>query len=129
MRKHKQICAVLLFMLLFVQSSLYFFGAQLPERELKSEESAVSSRERENKAASIIPLKTKDVKQFWTREKKSPFSFTDFSHKISYIEPGAAEKKCYDCKEKQNFGRQEKPDPSDGLRAPPGAEHMTSKAV
>ncbi len=129
MRKHKQICAFFLFMLVFVQSSLYFFGAKLPERGLRNEERVRSFQEKEKKAAAIIPLSSKEIKQFWTREKKSPFSFTDFSHRISYIDPERAEKKFYSCKEKQNFGRWEKSDLSDSLRAPPEAEHMAIKAA
>lgn len=75
MNKHKQIWAVFLFMLLFVQSSLYFTGAQLSTDCLKGEERTFSSGEGQRKASIIAPLTAGDMEQLWTGGKR--FIFPD----------------------------------------------------
>lgn len=129
MNKHKQIWAVFLFMLLFVQSSLYFTGAQLSTDCLKGEERTFSSGEGQRKASIIAPLTAGDMEQLWTGEKKIHFSLTDISQKISYTGRDQTEKIIYSCREMATFDRKEKCDLSDGLRAPPGTDHIAAKTA
>ena len=129
MKRHKQIWVVFLFMLLFVQSGYYFSASQKPAGHLGSEGESFSSKEKGKKTAVIAPLTVKDVKLFWTKEKRAHFSFPDFSQKTSYIETGASEEKYYECKDHRYFSRQEKYELTDGLRAPPGADHTAAKTA
>lgn len=119
MKKHKQIWAVVLFMLLFVQSSLYFTGAQLSADSLKGEDRTFSSREGQREVSIIAPLAAGNHDQLWTGGKKVHFSLTDISQKLSCMKKSTGERKIYGSREKTTFDRREKWDLPDGLRAPP----------
>ena len=119
MKKHKQIRTVFLFMLLFVQSGLYFTGAQLLADCRKGEEITFVTGEDQKEVSITAPLTARDVNQLWTGGKKVHFSLTDISQKASYQESDQAEQRIYGCREKTGFDRREKYDLSDGLRAPP----------
>lgn len=120
MKKHKQIWAVFLFMLLFVQSGLYFTGAQLLAECREGAEITFGSGEDQKEVSITAPLSARDVNQLWNGEKKVHFSLTDISQKVSYQESDQAEQRIYGCRERTGFDRREKYDLSDGLRAPPG---------
>ena len=105
MKKHKQIWTVFLFMLLFVQSGLYFTESavvgRLPERRRDN-----FCYRRDQKEVSITaPLTARDVNQLWTGGKKVHFSLTDISQKASYQESDQAEQRIYGCREKTGFGQ------------------------
>lgn len=117
MKKHKQLLIFFMFMLLFVQSSLYFSSSQFLSG-FKMGEGGSSSREREKNASIIVSLAVKDTKLPWHKEKRGTSLITDLFQSPSYSGQ-SLEEKTKGRIEKPDFGRQEKYGLSESLRAPP----------
>lgn len=128
MKDHKRILLSLLFMLLFVQSALYFSGSQLSPGSPEGKKAVYSSQEREKAPSVTVPMTAKDTQALWIREKQVSLHLTDFSQSTSYTEE-CQEKKIYAWRDKVHLDRQEKEELPDGLRAPPKTNHATPKAI
>ena len=128
MKNHKRILLSLVFMLLFVQSTLYFSGSQLLLGDPEGKRTVCSSQERKKVPSVTVPMSAKDTRALCTREKQVSIHLTDFSQCTSYTEE-CPEEKSYRWRDESYLERQEKQKLPDGLRAPPETNHVTLKAI
>ena len=106
MKKHKQMLLSFLFMLLFVQSAMYF---------------------REEKKVSLTAFTAaRDIQTPWIKEKRGNSFLTDFAQQPLYEESCAEERKFFGGKIWLCFCRQAKQILPDSLRAPPAADYASN---
>lgn len=125
MKKHKQMLISFLFMLLFVQSAMYFSGFQLPVKPQNNMCQTVCPSREEDKSVSLtVFTAARDIQLPWIKEKRGNPFLTDFTQNFSYEENFAEERSFWGGKVWLCFCRQAKQVLPDALRAPPAAEYV-----
>lgn len=127
MKKHKQMLLSFLFMLLFVQSAMYFSGFQLPARPQNNICQTVRPFGAEEKKVSLTAFTAaRDIQTPWIKEKRGNSFLTDFAQQPLYEESCAEERKFFGGKIWLCFCRQAKQILPDSLRAPPAADYASN---
>lgn len=119
MSRHKYFFVVMIFMLIFVQSGVYFSGSQLEFQEHKEKYAGYMDSQNSRDFPAIDPLVLKETKLSWIRDKKADFSLLDFPRRIFCGEEGCQEKKIYGWKKERVSETGEKYGLISDLRAPP----------